>query len=70
MSIAEILSVARSLPPDEKRQLTQALIEDLANNEPEAMFKEGHVFTVYTPEFAPGAVSELAQLLKEDADSK
>ena len=33
------------------------------------MFKEGHVFTVYTPEFAPGSVSELAQMLKEDADT-
>lgn len=70
MSIAEILSVARSLPADEKRQLTQALVEDLANNEPEAMFKVGHVFTIYTPEFAPGTVAGLAQLLKEDTDPK
>ena len=49
MSITEILSEARTLPADEKRQLAQALIEDLANNEPEAMYKEGHVFTVCTP---------------------
>ncbi len=70
MSIAEIISAARALNSDEKRRLAQTLLEELENNEPEAMFKEGHVFHIYTPEFAPGAAAQLAELLKEDADSQ
>ena len=70
MSISELLSAVRALPVDEKRQLTRTLIEDLPDNEPEAMFKEGHVFEVYTPEFGPGTVAQLAQLLEEDAESE
>lgn len=70
MSIAEIMSAARELPVDEKRKLAQTLLEDLANGEPEAMFREGHVYHIYTPEFAPGTAAQLAELLKEDSDSR
>jgi hypothetical protein len=68
MSIAEIISAARELTSEEKRKVAQTLLEDLANEEPEAMFREGQVYHIYTPEFAPGAAAQLAELLKEDAD--
>ncbi len=67
MSIAEITSAARELPRDEKRKLAQTLLADLANEEAEAAFREGHVYHIYTPEFGPGAVAQLAEVLEEDA---
>jgi hypothetical protein len=70
MSISELLSSARALPLDEKRELTRALIDDLPDDVLEAMFKGRHVFGTIRPEFAPGAVAQLAQLLKEDAETK
>ena len=68
MSIAEIISAARALPIDEKRELAQTLLDDLDNEDAKAMFPEGHVYHIYTPEFAPGTAAQLAELLKEDAD--
>ena len=64
MSITEIISAGRELPQDEKRKLAQALLDDLANEEAEAMFPEGHVYHIYTPEFGPDAVSKLAEVLE------
>jgi len=67
MSITEIISAARALTKDERRKLAQTLLEDLANEEPETVFQDGHVFPIYTPEFAPNVASQLAQILEEDA---
>ena len=66
MSIAAIIPAARALSRGEKFQLAQMLLEDLATEEQQVMFKEGQVYPIYTPEFAPGAASQLAQLLKEE----
>ena len=65
MSITEIISATRALTQDEKRKLAQTLLEELAN-ESEAVFQDGHVYPIYTPEFAPNAASQLAQLLEAD----
>ena len=67
MSITEIISAARALTQDERRELAQTLLQDLANEEPEAVFQNGHVYPIYTPDFAPNAASQLAQFLDEDA---
>jgi hypothetical protein len=66
MSIAEIIPAVRALSRGEKFQLAQLLLEDLASEELPAMFKEGQVFPIYTPEYAPDAAAQLAQLLKEE----
>ncbi len=66
MSIAEIIPAVRALSRGEKFQLAQLLLEDLAREEAPVMFKEGQVYPIYTPEFAPGAAAQLAQLLAEE----
>ena len=66
MLIAEIIPAVRALSRGEKFQLAQMLLEDLATEELPAMFKEGQVYPIYTPEYAPGAAAQLAQLLKEE----
>ena len=66
MSIAEIIHAVRALSRGEKFQLAQMLVEDLAREELPATFKEGQVYPIYTPEYAPGAAAQLAQLLKEE----
>ena len=68
MSITEVISAARALSRDERHKLAQTLLEDLANEEAEAMFQGKRVYHIYTPEFAPEAVAQLAQLLEEDAE--
>jgi len=70
MSITEVISAARALSQEEKRELAQTLLEDLANEDPGAVFQHGHVYPVYTPEFGPDAASQLAQLLEKDAKSR
>lgn len=66
MAIAEIIPAARALPRGEKYQLAQMLLEDLATEELGAMFKEGQVFPINTPEFAPDAAAQLAKVLMEE----
>jgi hypothetical protein len=66
MSIAEIIPAVRALGRGEKFQLAQMLLEDLAREELPPVFKEGQVYPIYTPEFAPGAAAQLAQLLMEE----
>ena len=66
ISIAEIIPAIRALSRDEKFQLAQLLLEDLASEELPAMFKEGQVYPIYTPEYAPGAAAQLARVLKEE----
>ena len=66
MLIAEIIPEVRALSRVEKFHLAQMLLEELAREEPSALFKEGQVYPIYTPEFAPDAAAQLAQLLKEE----
>jgi hypothetical protein len=66
MSIAEIIPAVRALSRGEKFQLAQILLADLAEEDPSAMFKEGQVYPIYTPEYAPEAAAQLAQVLRED----
>ena len=66
MSIAEIIPVVRALSRDEKVQLAHMLLEDLGFEEQKAMFKDGQVYPIYTPEYAPNAAAQLAQLLNEE----
>ena len=66
MSIIEIIPAVRGLSRGEKFQLAQLLLEDLAKEELPTVFKEGQVFPIYTPEYAPGAAAQLAQLLREE----
>jgi hypothetical protein len=66
MSIVEIIPAVRGLSRGEKFQLAQILLDDLASEELPAIFKEGQVYPIYTPEYAPGAAAQLAQVLMED----
>jgi hypothetical protein len=66
MSITEIIPAVRALSRSEKFNLAQMLLEDLARDEQSAVFKEGHVYPIYTPEYAPNAAAQLAQALKEE----
>jgi hypothetical protein len=66
MSITELIPAVRTLSRGEKFQLAQMLLEDLAREELPAMFKEGQVYPIYTPEFAPDAASQLARVLVEE----
>lgn len=66
MSITDIILAARSLSRGEKVQLAQILLEELTGDQQEPVFKEGQVYPIYTPEFSPGAATELARLLAEE----
>ena len=66
MSIAEIIHAVRALLRSEKCQIAQMLLGDLAKEELLAAFTEGHVFPIYTPEYAPDAAAQLAQALVEE----
>ena len=66
MSITEIVPAVQALSRREKRHLAHMLLEDLANEEPPTVFKEGQIYPIYTPEYAPGAAPQLAQLLREE----
>jgi len=63
MSTTEIIPAIRALSRSEKIQLTQILLEDLAKDEVGAIFKEGQVFPIYTPEYASAAAAQLAKVL-------
>ena len=65
MSFAEIIPEVRALSRGEKFQLAQLLLEDLATGEVTTAFKEGQVYPIYTPAYAPGAAAQLAQVLME-----
>jgi hypothetical protein len=66
MSIIEILPAVRALSRGEKFQLAQLLLEDLASEEGAVLFKEGQVYPIYTPEYAPDAAAQLAKVLMEE----
>ena len=66
MLMAEIISAVRALSRSEKFQIAQMLLDDLASEELPALFKEGHIFPIHTPEYAPGAAAQLAQALREE----
>ena len=69
MSIAEIIPAVQALSRGEKFHLAHMLLEDLANEELPTVFKEGQIYPIYTPEYAPGAAAQLAQLLREEGTS-
>jgi hypothetical protein len=66
MSIAEIIPAVRALSRGEKFRLAQLLLEDLATEELPELFKEGQVYPIYTPTYAPAAAAQLAQVLREE----
>jgi hypothetical protein len=66
MSIVEFIHAIRALSRREKFQIAQILLDDLAKEELLAPFTEGHVFPIYTPEYAPDAAAQLAQVLMEE----
>ncbi len=66
MSIAEIIPVVQTLSRGEKFHLAQLLLEDLAKEELPAVFKEGQIYPIYTPEYSPNAAAQLARLLVEE----
>ena len=49
----------------EEIRLVRLLLDDLAGEELLSMLKQGQECPIYTPEFAPGAASQLATLLEE-----
>jgi hypothetical protein len=57
-------SCLQALSRGEKLHLAHLLLEDLAKGELPTVFKEGQIYPIYTPEYAPGAAAQLAQLLK------
>jgi hypothetical protein len=69
MSIAEIIPAVRALSRTEKFRIAQMLLDDLAKEEPLAVFLEGHTFPIYTPEYAPDAAAQLAKALMGDGTS-
>jgi len=66
MSIAEIIPAVQALSRGEKFHLAQMLLEDLAREELPPDFKQGQIYPIYTPEYAPGAAAQLAELLREE----
>jgi hypothetical protein len=66
MSIAEIIPAVQALSRSEKFHLAHLLLEDLAKEELPTVFKEGQIYPIYTPEYAPGAAAQLAQALLEE----
>ena len=69
MSIAEIIPAVRALSRSEKFRIAQVLLDDLAREVLSAVYKEGHVYPIYTPEYAPDAAAQLAQALMEGGTS-
>ena len=69
MSIADIIPAVQTLSRGEKFELAQLLLKDLAREEQQLVFKEGQVYPIYTPEYAPQAAAQLAKLLKEERGS-
>ena len=69
MSIAEIIHAVQALSRGEKFDLAHMLLEDLAREEMPAVFRDGQIYPIYTPEYAPGAAAQLAQLLGEEGTS-
>jgi hypothetical protein len=69
MSIAEIINAVQALSRGEKFHLAHLLLEDLAREELPTVFKDGQIYPIYTPEYAPGAAAQLAQVLGEEGTS-
>ena len=66
MLIAEILPEAMKLPRQERFRLARILLEELATEELTGQFRDGQVFPIYTPAYAPGAAGELARVLTRE----
>ncbi len=61
-AIAEIIPAVRALSRSEKFRIAQILLDDLAKEELTPAFTDGSVFSIYTPEYAPDAATQLAQV--------
>lgn len=66
MSMLELLPAVHALSRREKFELAQLLLQDLSNEEPASLFKEGQTYPIHTPQFGPDAASHLAAILKEE----
>jgi hypothetical protein len=66
VSITEIIPAVRALSRSEKFQLAHLLLEDLAQEDLSAVFPQGQVYPIYTPEYSPEAARQLAQALKDE----
>lgn len=66
MLIAEILPEAMKLPRHERFRLAQLLLEDLTAEELTEHFRDGQVFPIYTPTYAPDAACVLARALAQE----
>ena len=69
MSMAEIIPAVRALSRSEKFQIAHMLLDDLAREDQQPTFPEGHVFPIYTPQYAPDAAAQLAKALLDDETS-
>ncbi len=65
MLIAEILPEAMQLPRHERFRLAQLLLENLAAEELTEHFRDGQVFPIYTPTYAPDSAGDLARVLAQ-----
>ena len=66
MSIAEIIPAVQALSRSEKFHLAHMLLEDLAREDVPTSFTPGQIFPIDTPEYAPSAAGQLAQLLRDE----
>ncbi len=66
MSMAEIIPAVRALSRSEKFQIARMLLDDLARDDSSPAFPEGHLFPIYTPQYAPDAAAQLAKALLDD----
>lgn len=69
MSSAELMRAVRALSRQEKYQLAQLLLDDLARGEAVDPFPAGQVFPICTPEYLPGTATQLVKPLEEGAES-
>ena len=64
--IAELLPVLMKLSRLERFRLAQILLEDLASEEIAGQFRDGQIFPIDTPTYAPRAASALARVLEQE----
>jgi hypothetical protein len=69
MSMAEIIPTVRALSRGEEFQIAQMLPDDLARDDLPPAFPEGHVFPIYTPQYASDAADQLAKALLDEETS-
>jgi hypothetical protein len=68
VTITEIMPAIQTLSRSDKYQLARLLIDSLADEDSALEFKEGHVYPIYTPEYAPHGAAQLVQRLGRTTD--